>query len=352
MNWKMIPTLVWKDTLLYSRNRFVALMSVLGVVAYAVIYFLMPNSVDETLLMGIVAPNFPQAFLTNLEDAGVEIAQEPTAEAMVSEMEAGAYDTGVVFPATLIADLSAGKEVDVQVYFTSDIPADMQEYFLLFIEELGFMLNGQQLNVEGEEYVLGRNLVGEQIPARDRMLPMFSIMILMVETIGLATLLSSEIAAGTIRALLITPMTMTDLFAGKTLMGVLMAFAQVSVLLIVTGGLKANPPLILLIALLGCYMITGVAFLVAATSSDMMSVIGWTVPVILVLSLPAFGVLFPGTMTNWVKFIPSYYLVDAMHKVVNFGLGWGDVTANLLTMLVSGTIFLSIGIIVLRRKMR
>ena len=49
MNLQVVRTLVVKDITLFFRNRFFALVSGLGVVAYAAIFFLMPSTVDEEL---------------------------------------------------------------------------------------------------------------------------------------------------------------------------------------------------------------------------------------------------------------------------------------------------------------
>jgi len=62
--------------------------------------------------------------------------------------------------------------------------------------------------------------------------------------------------------------------------------------------------------------------------------------------------MFPGAVTGWVKVIPSYYLVDTVHRVANFGAGWGDVWLNLLILLGCDLALTWIGIIALRRKAR
>ena len=62
MNRRIIGALIAKDLTLFFRNRFFALMSILGIVAYATIYFVMPSSVDETLEIGLYAPVVPPVY--------------------------------------------------------------------------------------------------------------------------------------------------------------------------------------------------------------------------------------------------------------------------------------------------
>jgi ABC-2 type transport system permease protein len=81
-----------------------------------------------------------------------------------------------------------------------------------------------------------------------------------------------------------------------------------------------------------------------------MSVMGWGVFAILILSIPAIGVILPGTLTDWVMVIPSYYLVDTIYQAANFDLGWRANWDNLLILLAYAAASFGLGIIVLRRK--
>jgi len=95
---------------------------------------------------------------------------------------------------------------------------------------------------------------------------------------------------------------------------------------------------------------TGVGFIIATLGKDMMSVMAWGIIVLIILFIPTFGVMFPGTITDWVKAIPSYYLVDTVHRATNFGAGWGNIWPNLLILLGFDVALVWIGIVALRRK--
>ena len=174
--------------------------------------------------------------------------------------------------------------------------------------------------------------------------------ILMMETLGLASLISTEVEAGTIRALLVTPLGITDLFLSKSITGVGLAFSQVTLLMLVTGGLREEPVLILLALLLGSVLVTGIGFLVASISRDMLSVLGWGVLALLVLAIPSLAISTPGLASDWIAIIPSYYLVNTVHQVLNFGASWGDVWPNLVATLLFALLFVTLGIVALRRK--
>jgi hypothetical protein len=98
-----------------------------------------------------------------------------------------------------------------------------------------------------------------------------------------------------------------------------------------------------LLLLLGSLLVTGLGFLIASVAHDLMSVMGWGIVAIVAMSLPAFSVLLPGLTTGWVRAIPSYYLVDAMNQVLNYGAGWAEVSGHLLALALFAALFLALG---------
>jgi len=352
VNWRILSTLIIKDFTLYFKNRFFALITVLGLVAYISIYFLMPNSVDETLKIGFYAPAVPSVFQELIEEDGLEIEQMQTEDLLKEAVLANDLPFGFALPDDFTAKIAAGEKAQIKVYFGPDMPEEFKAIYAVFLEELSFAMTGKALNIDAIEETLGPDMTGAQIAPRDRMIPLFAIIVLMMETMGLASLIVSEIEAGTLQALLVTPMRMDGLFVGKGIFGVGLAFIQTTIIVAVTGGLKHEPVLILLALLLGSMLATGIGFLIASVGKDMMSVMAWSMLAILVLTIPSFIVIFPGATTSWIKAMPSYYLIDTVHQVINFGAGWGDVGVNLLTLLVFSLAFMGLGVLVLRRRFR
>ncbi len=352
MNIGAIFTLVAKDLTLYFKNRFFALVTVLALVAYIVIYLVLPSEVDETLELAIYAPELTQEFSNELIGEGLVLREFESKTALEAAIRDGDFNVGIALPESYATRLTSGQRVEVEIFFASDFPAEFQDFYVLFIREISYNIAGKPLNVDVTETVLGPDLVGEQIPTRDRMLPLFAVFILMMETLGLASLITSEIEARTIQALLVTPLTTSGLFISKGIMGTGLAFAQAAVLMLFTGGFRDEPLIILVALLLGGLLATGLGFLIASMARDMMSVLSWGMLAIIVLSIPTFNVLLPGTISDWIQAIPSFYLVDTVHRVVNFGDSWADVFQSLIILAGSAIAFLALGMVVLRRKYR
>lgn len=349
----MIGALVRKDVILFFRNQFFALVSALGLVFYALIYFIMPHNVDETLAIGVMPPDFPEEFIETAGDSGIIFYTAETRAELEAEMLDGDYNVAFVLPPQFAQRLAAGEPVeeDVTLLFTADFPADLRDAYHAILEEMAYAVGGQELKLNAHEEILGPDMARQQIPARKRMVPMFGIMILMVEMMGLASLIASEIEGRTLHAILTTPVRVRDVFLSKGLTGTALAFGQAALLTAVIGGLAHQPVIILLALLLGSLLVTGIAFLVASAARDFMSVVAWSIPAIIVLAIPTFGVLFPGLTTQWVKFLPTFWLVDVIHQTANFGAGWADVWPGLLVLVGFDVLFVALGLLALRRKM-
>jgi len=350
MSWPIVRALVAKDLTLFLRNRFFAFISVLGIGAYVAVYFLMPASVDEKLDIGLYAPVLPPVF-EQLQGEGLSIEQVDSEDRLQEGVTEDRYLAGVALPPDIMEKLTAGDKARVDVYFASDTPEELKDAVNNLIRELAYLQSGQILAVDISEEIIGPDMLGMQIPPRDRMIPFFAIFLILTETLGLSSLISEEIESRTAQALLITPMTVKGLFLAKGITGVSLAFGQALLFIAITGGLNQQPLIILVALLLGAILVTGIGFLLASAGKDLMSVMAWGLPAIIVLAVPAFGVLFPGTVSGWVKVIPSYYLVNTVHLSSNFGFGWGDIWQNMLILLGFDIAFIGLGIMVLRRKL-
>jgi ABC-2 type transport system permease protein len=351
MNLRIIGALISKDFSLFFRNRFFALMTVFGLITYLIIYFLMPSSVDETLKIGFYAPAMPPVF-EQMQEGGLEIEVVESDEALREAVTEGQYVAGVALPAEIMERFNSGQKPQINVYFAADTPEELKDAALVLIRELFYLQTGQPLTIEISEEILGPDMIGMQIPPRDRLRPLFAFILLMFETMGLATLIGQEVGRRTIQALLVTPMTVRDLFAAKEIMGASLAFGPAALFMAIVGGMRGQPLVILAALLLGAVLVTGIGFLIGSVAKDMMSAMPWFLVAFIPLLIPAFSVMFPGLITGWVKAIPSYYLVDTLHRAANFGSGWGDVWQSLLMLLGFNIVIFWIGITALGRKFR
>lgn len=348
MNWRIIAAIVSNDMSLYFRNKLLALMGILSVVMFMVVYFVMPGTLVVTEI-GLYAPVLPSAFAEeDMEHTDfVMFDSESVLREAVANSE---YFAGIVLPEDIMEKFQRGEKPDVIIYFSPETTEENRELTSLLVKSLAYEQTGQLASFNETEIVLGTDLLGQDIPLRERMRPLFAVMLLMIEMFGLANLISVEVQRRTVQGLLATPMRVRELFAAKGISGIVISLVPAVLFLAVVGGMNSQPLVIFTAMLLGAVMVTGISFLVAALSKDLMSILGWVFVVLIIMVIPAVGIMMPGTVTGWAKVIPSYYLVLPVHQAIHYGSGWGDVGQYLLALLGFDLAFVSLGIMALRRK--
>lgn len=346
----MLSALISKDIALYFKNRFFALITVLTLAAMLAAYFLVPAEIDETLELGFVGEALPTEFSQLTSDGGLHLERYTDRAALEMAVQTGEIEAGFILPEDTFGTISSGDRPVVELLYDAQLPAEMADLLPLIIQEIFYGAAARAVDIDVLGEVLGPDLIGRPIAPRDRMLPMLTIFVLMVETLGLASLITSEIEWGTVRALLVTPVRTRDLFASKLATGFTLAFGQGLVILLITGGLAVQPAVMLLAIALGALLFTSVAFLLSSISKDMLSVTGWGTLAILILALPSFNLVLPGLTSDWVRVIPSYYLIDTVHRVLNFGASWPEVLTNLAVLAALTVALFGLGILALRRR--
>lgn len=351
MNWRIIGTLTGKDLKLYFRSKLFLLLTVLGLAIFITMYFVMPSSVEQSLQIGLSGPGVP-AGITESPEEGLTVTTVDSEEQLRQDVMEGVYMAGIALPADIEETYNAGETPEIILYFTPDAPEELKEALELMVKELAFTATDQAIPITFTNETLGYDTSGSPLAQRDRLVPMLAILILIMEMLGLANLMAEEGERGTAQALLVTPVSIGDLFIAKGLTGTGLAFVQSLLFIAIVGGLAHQAPLVIVTLLLGAIFVTGIAYIVAGISKDFMTVLGWGMLFVLIMILPSFMAAFPGLVTNWVKIIPSFYLVDTVNRAVNYGSGWGDLWVNLLILAGVCVVIGGAGIALLRRKFK
>ena len=352
MNWSTIHPLVTKDLKLFFRNGFFTFITVMGLAAYVGIYLAMPRTVDEMISLGLYSSILPEEIAQALEAESEPLLVAESEAALKQAVLDREISGGIALPDDFFRQLNAGTRPVVTIYLPSDTPDDMRDLMPVLVEAMVLALSDEPLNFDVNEEILGPDMIGQQIPLRDRMLPLFAIFVLMMETLGMASLITQEIQTRTINALLVTPMRVIEFITSKGIVSVMITFTQAALLMLIVGGFLQQPLIIAVTLLLGALLVTGIGFLMGAAGKDFLSVIGYGIPAIILLSIPAMGIAFPGLLTGWARIIPSYYLADTLHQVVNFDAGWRQIWMNLTILLAVDAALLALGALVLKRKFR
>ena len=357
----IVWAIVRKDLREYSRERFFVVITVLSIVIYGIAFWLMPNNVDESFTVGIRQTGMDEVFAAAMGDqgAGIELVQFESIEALEAALGMGAAEPeeplaiGLAFPDDFLQRVAAGQQTTVRVYVDANVPVEIQRAMNSFVREIAYALSGNPLPVadpDREVIVLGEDRVGDQVPFREKIRPLFAVLALVIETFALSSLIATEIQARTVTAVLVSPTRVSDFLAAKGILGTGMAFAQAVLLLLIIGSF-ANQPLILLCAvLLGAVLVTGFGLIAGSAGKDFIETLFYGMTFMIPLMIPAIAVLFPGTAAVWVKVLPSYGLVQAVVQASAYNAGWLEVWPHLGTSLGWCVIAFAAGLVILKRK--
>lgn len=364
----IVLAIVVKDLLEFSRDRLWMILTPFALVMFAVVFWLLPATVDETITVG-VAPESLALVLERLGAAGDRSAEglrvlpfeseEALAEAVASRarvpIDAGEERVaiGLSFPEGFGLAMALGRPTTVRVYLDAGVPDEVRSAMTSAVREIAFSVSGAALPVtmpDQEEIVLGVDRAGAQVPMREQMRPLLALFVLLTESLALASLLATEIGSRTVSALLVTPARVSDVIAAKATTGTVLAFSQAFLLLLVTRSLDQNAAVVLTAVLLGAVLMAGVALLAGAAGRDFMGTLFLGMLFLIPLMVPAFSLLFPGSASGFVQALPSYGIVQALVGATTFGQGFGDLSGHFLTGTAWALAVLALGWLVLARR--
>jgi ABC-2 type transport system permease protein len=102
MNTRVIKALLKKDIALFMSNRFYLLITVIGLVFYIGVYFIMPSKVDEKLSLAMYAPVVPPAFTQLTNQEGVDIKYFSDEESLKQAVLNGSYQVAISLPSNIM----------------------------------------------------------------------------------------------------------------------------------------------------------------------------------------------------------------------------------------------------------
>jgi ABC-type multidrug transport system permease subunit len=364
-----VRAIVAKDLREFSRDRLWMVLTPVMLVFYIGILWLLPNTVDESIKVGVYAPGlgsqFTQAFDSDAisTETGLEVVPFESPEALESAVIDGTevevdgqkqtLDIGMVFPDGLAASLDAGEPATVTIYVDAAVPAEVQTAMGAVVREATYAMAGVGLPVtqpQQELVVVGEDRAGDQISPQELMTPLIAVMVLVVEAMALAGLVAVEIQTRTAKAVIASPASVGDFLSAKSLTGTLLAFGQAGFVLLLVGGFGHQPLLVALALLIGSIMTAGFGMLAGSAGRDFMTTIFISVVFMVPMAVPAIAALFPGAASVWVQVLPTYGFIETIVGVIAYGDGWSDTFGYLLLSAAWCVAIFAAGWFVLRRR--
>jgi ABC-2 type transport system permease protein len=353
----IVAAILAKDLRAFTRDRFYVFISLLGLVVYVSVFWLLPSTVDETVRLGVRIDEAPVlAAVIGGRVEGLDVVTFGSA----ADLEAAVAEhadvvAGLDFPPGFTDTVAAGGRASVRVVMTDDAPEELRPALTAMVRELAFAVAGETPPItppDLEDAIVGTDRSGSLLSVRDRMRPLFVFFVLLIEMFALASLVASEIHQRTISAVLVTPARPSDVLAAKALLGTALAFSQAVLLMVATGSFDRAPGLLAVSLLLGAVLVTGFGLIAGSTGKDFVGIVFWSVALMLPLAVPAFGALFPGSAATWVQVLPTYGLVQVIVGATTYAEGWRDALPDLGVLVLWCAAAMGTGTLLLGRRVR
>ena len=351
MNRDVIGAIVRKDFVTFTRDRFYLFITILGLVAFVVMYWLLPSSVDETIRLGVSYPGGEQllAPVTSVETSELSVTTFSDRDGLYAAVEEGADDivAGIAFP----PDLTDGTAT-VELLVPAGVPPEYLPLMEGIATQVALFATGDSSTVglATQTVVLGTDRIGDQVSMQEQMRPLLAFFVLMMETLALASLVSIEVQQRTVTAVLVTPARARDFITAKAVLGTILALAEVLLLMILIRGFVGDVPVLLAALVLGALLVTGVGLLAGSSGRDFMGVMFLALALMIPLMIPAFGALFPGSAAAWIRVLPTYGLVETIVGVTTRSESWSDVAPALAGLAAWCVVLLGLGSAILRKR--
>ena len=270
-----------------------------------------------------------------------------------------AYALGLVVPADFESSLRTGGHPQLQLFLNGDSTSNQQRALL-----------------QGAIANYSRTVASPQPPATitvsminpPRVVDtaaydtnvMYSSMILLVSFLAGTSLVPSMLAEEkekkTLRMLMVTPASFTDVVIGKLLVGLGYQLLLTIVVVGIQGGYIGQIPLVLLFALLGsCFsvslgLLAGSLFQTTSTAgmfSGITSVI-YIVPIFFVGLF--YQILGDTPFTPLIKVLPTYYIADGVTKALQNSATWSNLSLDVSVVIASILLLLAFATWGLRRQ--
>ena len=362
----IISAIVLKDLREFSRDRLWMILTPISLIFMIVLFIILPDTVNETITLGVYPLNIAESFsiLIGDEFQGLEIIGFTDEDQLADAVLQGSGDVsmGIALPADFTESFLSGAGGTVSVYVSESVPTEMRRALASGIREIAYAV---QAVSEGQDplnalpialphhlqaRILSEDMAGRQVPLRDRIRPILVILILLIEALALAGLVSVEIEHRTATALLVTPARMGDFLTAKCVTGTIFAVSQAYLFLVATGGFVFDWLILTVLILLGAGMASAVGMLSGTSGRDFMGTLFFGMIFIIPLMIPALSIMFPGRPSIIIRLLPSYGLVEAISGVLAEGRGWDFAAPHIMTTILWDILLLGSAFLLLRRR--
>ena len=348
MSLRRVGILLAKE-FLYGSRSYIFIFSIVGPIVISVVISLALGTwLADTPKLGIVDEGDSQFIIMIQELDSIESREYDSVNDMKQAVEDGKVDMGIIVPSGFDDYITEGEPTEIKAYIWGESLAKSRTIIGVTIADMIRELAGQETPVEIITTTLGED-VG--IPWSDRLLPLIVLVAIFLGGLMLpATSLATEKEKRTLPALAVTPVSLSDIFLAKGLLGFILSVFMGILILVLNQAFGSEPLLLVLILVFGAIMAAELGMLLGAFVRDFATLFTIWKTAGIILFAPVFVFLFP-QIPEWVgKIFPTYYILQPIVELSQRGGGWSDIATNTFILIGIDVAIIIILLAVIRRR--
>ncbi|MBC7231367.1 MAG: ABC transporter permease [Actinobacteria bacterium] len=318
------------------RNPYI-IFALLGPLIYAAVFQLV-FSIWETRPRVAVYEEGDAAVTRELEAVeAVDALVVDSPEEVKRAVESKRADAGVVLDGGAKEKVFAGERTPVELYIGGESLAKNRVIATAAITAALRAVSPGVPRVDFEVIRLGEE---KALSAMEIFLPFVVIYVILLGGLMLtSSSLVNEKERKTLAALLVTPVTLSEIMLAFGAVGVTVSLVMGAVLVLLTTGLS-QPALMLTVFVLGSLLAAEWGLLLGFLSRDQTTLVAYIKAFGIFLIAPALFIVNP-SWPQWIaKIFPTYYIANPIFRAAIYGEGWREVGWQVLVLLGLTLLFL------------
>jgi ABC-2 type transport system permease protein len=315
---------------LYGSRSYIFIFSIVGPIVISVVISLALGTwLADAPKMGIIDEGDSKFVAMIQELDSIESREYDSVNDMKRAVEDGKVDMGIIVPSGFDDNVIEGDPAEIKAY------------------------------IWGESLAKSRTIIGvtialgevASIPWSDRLLPLIVLVAIFLGGLMLpATSLATEKEKRTLPALAVTPVSISDIFLAKGLLGFILSVFMGILILIINQAFGGEPLLLTLILAFGAIMAAELGMLLGAFVKDFATLFTIWKTAGIILFAPVFVFLFP-QIPEWVgRIFPTYYILQPIVELSQLGGGWSDIATNTFILIGIDVVIIIALLVVIRKR--
>ncbi len=351
MNIRRIGVLLDKELRHGTRSFIFVFATVIPVVVSLIVSLVFGSLFSQTPRLGIVDESHSQLIPIFQAQAYIDTRLYSDADMLRADVERGVVEMGIIIPAGFDAAVRSSGDTDITLYFWGEGQTGNRATLITALATNIATVAELDTPVTVEAVPLGET---EITSWSVRLLPLLVLMsIVLGGTLVPAVSLVNEKQARTLQALIITPMTIADVLAGKALLGVGLSLTMGVVILVLNQAFGSNPLLLVSVLALGALAAGIFGVMLGMLVKDMGGLFTVIKSLALLLYAPAIIQMVPQLPQALAQIFPTYYLIAPIQDIALKGATWAEVSGNVVVLAgLIGVLLAGLTFIIQRQRQR